>query len=110
MQAATGAPCAREDLDYGCISDKQKALPNAGMPGNFFLQALTDFSEAARMVAKVSEEKERKKKKDFQQRYSRRGRHLTYHTHLEEPPLPPQQQPMQIHLNMSIFTTQSLKK
>lgn len=65
MQAATGAPCAREDLDYGCISDKQKALPNAGMPGNFFLQALTDFSEAARMVAKVSEEKERKKKRIF---------------------------------------------
>lgn len=54
--------------------------------------------------------KRKEKKKDFQQRYSRRGRHLTYHTHLEEPPLPPQQQPMQIHLNMSIFTTQSLKK
>lgn len=112
IQAAAGAPCAGEDLGCGCISDKQETLPNAEMPSLLFLQALTAFSAAARMVAKVSEERARKteRKGDFQQCYSRRGRHLTCHTHLEKSPLPPQQQPMQIHLNMSIFTTQPLEK
>lgn len=62
MQAATGTPCAGEDLGYGCVSDKQEALPKAEMPRNLFLPALTDFSAAAKMVAKVAEERERKKR------------------------------------------------
>lgn len=39
-----------------------------------------------------------------------RSRHLTSHTHFEKPPLPPQLQLMQMHLNVSIFATQHFKK